>query len=78
MTVRCDIDGQTFENEMELAEHANMAHDAKWTGNINQSENGDLNADGAVSALTSDTIGSRGGTDRPNARDRAATRQGRR
>ena len=63
---------------MELEEHEAMVHDAKWHGNINQSENGDLNADGAVSPLTSDTIATRGGTVRPDARERAMSRQGRR
>lgn len=66
-----------FVNGYDLDEHRAMVHAAKWRGNINQSENGDVNA-GAIPPTTADHVATNEGIDRPTAEERAARAQGRR
>lgn len=69
--VKCPHDSQNFVNEEELQEHILQVHAEKWEGSIDFSAAGDEGADGAVSSQTADTIATDGGTNRPNARERA-------
>lgn len=74
---RCPHCGLHFENGLEIEQHYAEVHDKKWTGNVNQSQSSDLDAVGAVSPRTPDTVATHGGVDRPSAEERARVRQGR-
>jgi hypothetical protein len=67
----CPHCGRTFVNDMEVDEHVSQVHADKWRGGYLFGENGDENAEGAVSPVTADTLATRGGRERPNARERA-------
>jgi hypothetical protein len=69
--VHCPNCSQSFANEMELGEHASQVHADKWRGGYLFGENGDENADGAVSPRTADTIATDGGRNRASPRERA-------
>lgn len=70
--VDCPDCSQHFTNEMELDEHASQVHADKWRGGYLFGENGDENADGAISPLTADTLATDGGRSRPSSLERAA------
>lgn len=68
----CPDCGRAFANEMEVDEHIHQVHADKWRGGYLFGEDGDENADGAISPETADTLATDGGTRRPGARERAA------
>lgn len=72
MSAQCADCGQTFVNDSEVDEHVHQVHADKWRGGYLFGENGDENADGAVSPITADTLATEGGTKRPSAEERAA------